>query len=364
MNEYEIVFIEKANKIHNYKYDYSLVNYVNNKKKIIIVCPIHGKFYQSPNNHLRNKGCKLCSNANQSLGIIKFIDRSNIVHNFKFNYSECIFLNLKTNVKIICPIHGSFFQTPETHLLGSGCQNCSIISAAAKRSHTTEEFIKISNEKHNGKYDYSLSVYTGIDDKIKIICPNHGIFEQIAYSHMCGIDCAECKGVKKSNSSEFIQKSNMVHNYTYIYNNVNYIQNKVKVIITCKKHGDFLQTPNAHLRGDGCPTCTIKYSKLENEWLDFIGIDNKFRRFKLPDFRNYVVDGFNPLTNTIYEFYGDYWHGNPKIYKPNDFNKSSKKSFGELYNITINRENKLKNNGYNVHYIWESDWKLLIRKVG
>lgn len=97
-------------------------------------------------------------------------------------------------------------------------------------------------------------------------------------------------------------------------------------------------------------------SKGENGWLLSLNIpvDKKHRQVKI---QNYIVDGFDPDTNTIYEYLGDYWHGNPKIFNPLDKNNSSHKTYGELYRKTMNRLNHLKNIGYNVCYIWESEYK-------
>lgn len=97
-------------------------------------------------------------------------------------------------------------------------------------------------------------------------------------------------------------------------------------------------------------------SKTEIEWLNSLGIpnDSKHRQVVLGESR---VDGFNPETNTVYEFLGDYWHGNPKLFNSNETNKHNDLTMGELYTETIDRFNKLKSLGYNIVYIWESQYK-------
>ena len=124
-----------------------------------------------------------------------------------------------------------------------------------------------------------------------------------------------------------------------------------KVIIICKKHGEFVQTPLVHLSGSGCPRCGIKFGIKENKWLD--SLDVKYRQIRIG---KYVVDGYDPIENTIYEFNGDFWHGNPTKYNSNEINSVLKITFGELYNRTMNRENELKILGYNIISIWESDF--------
>lgn len=139
-----------------------------------------------------------------------------------------------------------------------------------RRNFTQEEWVEKASVVHNNKYDYSKVEYTCSKNKVKIICPVHGEFEQVANEHMRGKGCIKCFGrnVIKYDKDSFIEKSNIVHNNRYIYNNVEYINCKKKVIITCPIHGDFEQTPDHHLRGQGCPICkNSKGEQLIYKWL-------------------------------------------------------------------------------------------------
>lgn len=118
-------FIIDANNKHNFKYDYSKVEYKNSKIKVIIICKIHGDFDQLPQAHLQGQGCPICSN-NQRKTLEKFISEANEIHNFKYDYSKVKYENSKTNVIIICKIHGDFQQLPLHHLRGSCCPICAI----------------------------------------------------------------------------------------------------------------------------------------------------------------------------------------------------------------------------------------------
>ena len=117
---------------------------------------------------------------------------------------------------------------------------------------TNDEFIKRSNRIHNSFYNYN-DTYKGTRIKIKIICPIHGEFLQIPYSHLQGIGCPKC-GFKRSSelskkgNDNFKDEANLVHNNYYNYDKVDYKNNKTKVIINCPKHGDFEQTPLAHIK--------------------------------------------------------------------------------------------------------------------
>ena len=125
----------------------------------------------------------------------------------------------------------------------------------------TEEFIKRAREVHGNKYDYSKAVYTGKENKVIIICPEHGEFKQRAYSHKVGCGCPKCKTKKHIENSkltieEFIKRAREVHGDTYTYGSVKYVNQQTKIIITCPKHGDFQQLPTNFIRGYGCPKCS------------------------------------------------------------------------------------------------------------
>lgn len=203
----------------------------------------------------------------------EFIQKAIKIHGDKYDYSLVDYVGCKNKIKIICKIHGEFLQRPDAHLEGKNCTKCS--SSHIPKSN--DAFIKEANLVHNNKYDYSLIDYKRNDIKIKIICPLHGEFEQQPNSHLNGRGCKKCyKESKLSNTLEFIDKSNKIHNYKYTYNNVVYINAIKKVSITCKIHGDFLQIPNSHLNGRGCPICnnsigeSIIFNWLTNNNIDFI----------------------------------------------------------------------------------------------
>jgi G:T-mismatch repair DNA endonuclease (very short patch repair protein) len=119
-----------------------------------------------------------------------------------------------------------------------------------------------------------------------------------------------------------------------------------------------LQTPNAHITAKaGCPNCSHTISKSEIAWLNSLNIPKKYRQYILTiNGEDFKLDGYDPITNTVYEFYGDYWHGNPFKYKAYDIHPVNNKYYGELLFKTFKKEQILKKAGYNVVYIWESDF--------
>jgi hypothetical protein len=122
---YSEIFIEKATKLHNNKYNYSECNIINSKIKVDIICPIHGVFEQRPNDHLKGYGCGKCGGT-KKLSNKEFIDKANTIHNSKYDYSKCEYINAKSNISIICPIHGIFEQKANNHLNGKGCKECGL----------------------------------------------------------------------------------------------------------------------------------------------------------------------------------------------------------------------------------------------
>jgi hypothetical protein len=186
-------FFEKAKKIYGDRYDYSLVDYKRSSIKVKIVCPKHGMFETSPNNHLRDMGnCPVCSEKSRAdkhrYDTQEFIDMAIRIHNNKYDYSKVDYTGCFSEIKIICPTHGEFLQTPSVHLSGKGCRGCS----DDKHRSNLQEFLKKAKEVHGGRYDYSMVDYSITRNKIKIICPKHGIFEQTAANHLKGQGCPTC----------------------------------------------------------------------------------------------------------------------------------------------------------------------------
>ncbi len=112
------------------------------------------------------------------------------------------------------------------------------------------------------------------------------------------------------------------------------------------------------------------FFKSQIQWLELLSkMYNIYIQHALND-NEYIIpiikiksDGYCKETNTIYEFHGDYWHGNPNIYNLEDLNKTTNKTYGELYNNTIIRENKIKDLGYNLEVMWESKWNKINKSI-
>ena len=252
-------WIAKAKEVHGDKYDYSKVKYVNATTKVCIRCPKHDEFLQRPADHLQGKGCPKCSGKNITRE--EWIAKAKEVHGDSYDYSKVNYRGNRIKVLINCPEHDEFWQTPSSHLSGCGCPKCGNASASKKLSSNNEFFITKAKKVHGNRYDYRKVNYVNTHTKVCIICHEHDEFWQTPSSHLQGHGCPNCCGSKKLTTEDFITKARLIHGDMYDYSKVKYVNNHTKVIITCKKHGDFEQQPYNHLQGNGCPICNVGFSK-------------------------------------------------------------------------------------------------------
>ena len=258
-------FIKKATEIHGEKYNYSKVEYINSKTKILIKCKKCNKeFEQTPNTHLQGHGCPKCKAIKHSiesrLTTEEFIKRSIKIHKEKYNYSKVEYISIFIKVIIFCKKCNKYFkQTPSAHLQGQGCPKCKAIKHSIESRLTTEEFIKKAKKIHGDKYNYSKVEYISSKTKVIIFCKKcNKYFKQIPNSHLQNRGCFKCTGKNKT-TKELIEQFIKIHGDKYNYSKVEYISSKTKVIIFCKKCNKyFKQTPSAHLQGQGCSKCGEK----------------------------------------------------------------------------------------------------------
>lgn len=145
-------FIAKANIIHNNLYNYSQTVYISSKEKVKIICREHGSFEQQPAKHLFGNGCSVCGKeaaalAKSATAKSEFATKSNLIHNNKYSYELVAYKNNYTKVKIMCPIHGEFLQSPTNHLSKRGCSLCANIETGWTRTKFKDKCIKNNNSQ-------------------------------------------------------------------------------------------------------------------------------------------------------------------------------------------------------------------------
>ena len=286
-------FIDKAKDIHGEKFDYGKVDYINAITEIIITCRTHGDYFQRPNHHLYGSGCPKCRGYNKTTeDIIKEFKEK---HGDKYDYSLVKYINNKTKVKIICPIHGEFFQTKHTHLITTGCPKCATITGSNKQKYTNEEFIERAIKIHGDKYDYSQVDYIDAKTKIKIICRKHNsIFEQNPNSHLSGSGCNLCGIIsmvneQKYTNEEFIERAIEIHGDKYDYSQIDYKGANTKIRIKCHIHGIYNQTPSKHINSKhGCPKCSGYHKTTETIIEEFKKVHGNLYDYSLVNFINMI----------------------------------------------------------------------------
>lgn len=217
-------------------------------------------------------------------------------HGSKYEYDETTYNGSNAKMRMICPKHGEFYQTPNKHLLGRGCPYC----GGTKRL-TTDEFIKRAEERYPNKYTYEKTIYKSKRDNVIITCKKHGDFSVKADTFLTGCGCPLCKKEYTDNAAErFIEKAKEKHpkeeelDYSY----VSYANYHTPVAIYCHKkdefgveHGIFYQTPGHHLSGEGCPKCNSNIKLTTDEFIRRAKLkhENKYEYF--PDkYRGYNID--------------------------------------------------------------------------
>jgi Zn ribbon nucleic-acid-binding protein len=255
-SEKSLEFIEKlkAKGRYNKNYDYSQIDYVNSKTKLIVIDNNYKTTHLiTPDSLMNGVKCSIKNAVDKSDYIIqRFIE----VHGDKYNYSEVNYKKEQVKVKIICSIHGSFSQIAKSHISGSGCPRCK------GKGLSLEEVINQLEEVHNGKYDYSKLEFKSQRDKGIIICSEHGEFEQSISKHKAGDGCPKCSGFNKT-TDEFIIESRRKFGDKFDYSRARYVNATKMIEFRCIEHDyTFFQTSNNHLNSDyPCEYCEREYKK-------------------------------------------------------------------------------------------------------
>jgi len=272
--------------------------YINSTTKMKIICPFHGVFFQTPNKHLQGQKCKYCS---KSLHIRDYINQVNNIHNNYYLYNNINYINTKTDIIVTCPKHGDFIINANHHLKGYGCPLCN------KGSYlTTKTFIIKALEIYGDSFSYEKTNYINNKTKMTVTCSKHGDFQVTPYNFFKGHTCIKCHFEKKFDNDYFLEKARLKHNDLYDYPE-KYINSITKIKIICKKHGAFYQKPNDHLQGHGCPIC--KNSKGEQNVRKFLLEKNinfkQQKKFKdCKDKKELPFDFYLPDYNLCVEYDG------------------------------------------------------------
>lgn len=306
--------INKAKQVHGDLYDYSLVEYKNVNHNITIICSIHGSFDQIVNEHLKGRHCPLCANINR-----------------KNTRQE------KYGVDYI-------FQSPEKQILGEQ----TILEKYGVNKPLQNKTIK-ETQIATCLRKYGVCNASKNDlIKIKII-NNRNITNLQKY------------GSIHSSQQHMIDIIPLIENYDWLYEQ--YVAlNKTSLQIAVELNINYNTILKYLRKAEIAIKQSYKISFKANQWLEQIEQEHNIKLIRECPIEgtNYCADGFCEETNTIYEFYGDYWHGNLEVFDSEIINESTNCTMGELYQKTIQREFRLKELGYTIISVWENDYTQIL----
>ena len=247
----------------------------------------------------------------------QIIERFRLVHGLRYDYSKMSYKTATKKVLIVCPIHGEFFQSPYLHYNGAGCNKCAETLRSNSKRKSLENFIEKLNKKQSKEFvdslDFTNCIYTDSQTSIKNIkCKKSGtIFTARPSQILRGHCCRTCPLTRrhKQFSEHFFENCKRVHGSRYDYSKSVYINGMKPIIIICKYHGEFSQRPHTHAsdrgHGSGCPTCSASRGEVKIElFLKQNNIEHIYQHKVKIDNQVHWYDFYIPEKNLIIEFHG------------------------------------------------------------
>jgi very-short-patch-repair endonuclease/nitrite reductase/ring-hydroxylating ferredoxin subunit len=290
----------------------------SHQSKITVNCSIHNEEIFTSTISLLKNGKRRCPVCKDMVGMTtdKVKDKIIEVHGDIFDFSEMIYKNKRTKLRIICKKHKEVIGIDNKGILysdiisGDVCYKCSI----ENRSWKKDDFLKAIKDKkinEDDNYDYSLMDNFSRKGKKKIRCKKHNnIFSQSMGNHLSGRKgCKFCGRVRDLES--FIVRANELHNNKFDYSLIKeYTKIRDYVDIICEFDHIFSQTFDSHLQGSGCTQCASEYLYVGMNEKDYLQpylekiIDYKLE-FQYPiknETGNYYIDVYIPELNLVIEY--------------------------------------------------------------
>jgi predicted Zn-ribbon and HTH transcriptional regulator len=370
----EFAFLEETVKRFNNIFRYHYTEWKGKSTIITVFCPKHKSFKTTAGQHIKLKtGCQQCwfESISESKRIDSklYVEKAKVNHiiDYEYPYIENELKNLHCKITIKCPTHGLFTQHAQAHMNGADCAKCALITTGMNRRTQFDQFIENIGDKYPHILHYP-DKWQGNNKYTTFYCTEHDLDFRLTPYHFINskFACPKCKnefiGEKRQTPlDEWIKQASNKHHNRYDYSKVKQGNGALIVTVTCPDHGDFNVTRGGHVnKGRGCPDCKSKgckqYSIMEREWLASLNISTMSLSYRLPNLKKQVVDGYDPITNTVYQFHGDWHHGNPRNHNPDHINQLKKETFGNLYKRTKRIEQEIIDAGYNLIVMWEMDY--------
>jgi hypothetical protein len=330
-------------------------------KKVWWVCRKGHEWEARIYSRAKNHGCPYCSGRRPTgeTNLLKLFPKLCEEWDYEKNKKPPENFTIKSDQKVwwVCKNNHNFFQAIKKRTIGMGCSYCcgQLPSEENNLSLNLKLCGQWSSKNILTPKDYTLNS----GKKVLWVCEKGHEWSAAIYTRK-DHGCPYCTGRLPSKENNLSLNLKLCGEWDYEKNRLtpkDYTLNcNKKVWWVCEKNHRWGATIANRNNGTDCPHCSKSISKPSQHWLDKLNV--KIREYKIP-YTNYIVDGYDPETNIVYEFYGDFWHGNPSLYQRDDINPMIKKAFGELYDETIKRENILKLMGFKIITIWESDFILI-----
>lgn len=284
----------------------------------------------------------------------EFIRRVKDAHGEKYDLTRTVYRSTSAPVEVECRKHGVFSIRANHFMNGVGCPKCAHTATGKALQLSKEEFIERLVGLFGDKYDYSMVEYGGYKVPVKLVCPEHGVFEKQAGMLLAGKGCKQC-GIKRraekrkgvslpskipvdGRAASFVRKAEKLHNAKYDYSEVDYATSHQPVDIICPKHGKFRQTPNNHLQGKGCIKCTCNaVSRVEQSLKEAFPQFEQSNRTQLDGLE---LDLYEPNRRLAVEVNGVHWHTT---------------EFGKTRNSHLHKTELCESQGITLLHFWDSE---------
>ena len=294
-------FLKKAKQTYKSQYTYEDVVYFNSRSKVTITCREHGSFQQTPGKLLAGTGCPSCGlerrHKSRRLKKDEVLKRLKSVHGDALRFQINEYENIRQKITVSCQLHGKFQSSIGNLFTGRGCLKCSLAKTAHSRRLSNDDWIKKAKAVHGNRYNYKDTCYDGANNKLTIICRQHGPFEIRASNHINKKQgCRKCvqpnaswastKRKPRVSPEKFLERFFLAHPTKKLRVDIATYENmNSQVRVKCIEHGNFAAKPSNLVRGSGCPKCAHNSN-------------SESRRLPLNDF----IKRCSSLYNDAYEY--------------------------------------------------------------
>lgn len=347
-------FVEKSNRVHDNKYEYDQQTYKGQDYHVAILCHTHGQFLQKAYLHSSGRGCPECGKNKLKGSRLKLDDFKSRASSIHQNKYDYSDVQYSTLNDRISIICSEHGEFKQTVKLHLSGSGCKNCVFDDLRL-KLDDFKSRSSSIHQNKYDYSLVDYSNLNDRISIICPEHGTFSQLARSHLDGHGCKKCVDLSLP-IDDFVHRASSLNDKKYDYSGVKYDSIMQNVDIVCPKHGKFRQIAHNHLNGSVCPEC----QKTINQ--DHARIHELLASLTnceiINNYRGFglEVDLWIPELHVGFEYHGEYWHSSHNT-----------QTDRRLKNLHARKVDMSIQNGFRMYQIFSGDnrlvWESIIKNV-